>query len=208
MQSITDKIYIVDEEVSVDLPYDTFSLLGAMGEDRIFYRISENENLLTGYSEFPYKGTYGNVREPIFSDLDYLGDTYRIVATKFIVFEGKKERRLNIMLAQSQKIQNSVVTKISTNLSLLVLLFFIFALFVAYLSAKYTIKPINKFAKDVKQRRPTDLRKVSSDVPIELLPLSQSLNSFIGRFRTALRQTETFIAGRSSYPHTIGSCEI
>ena len=133
LQSITDKIYIVDEEVSVELPYDTFSLLGAMGEDRIFYRISENEKLLTGYSEFPYKGTYGDVREPIFSNLDYLGDTYRVVATKFIVFEGTKERRLNIMLAQSQKIQNTVVTKISTNLSLLVLLFFIFALFVAYL---------------------------------------------------------------------------
>ena len=65
----------------------------------------KNEKLLTGYSEFPYKGTYGDVREPIFSDLDYLGDTYRVVATKFIVFEGTKERRLNIMLAQSQKIQ-------------------------------------------------------------------------------------------------------
>ena len=31
LQSVTDKIYIVGEEVSVDLPYDTFSLLGAMG---------------------------------------------------------------------------------------------------------------------------------------------------------------------------------
>ena len=27
VQSVTDKIYIVDEQVSVDLPYDTFSLL-------------------------------------------------------------------------------------------------------------------------------------------------------------------------------------
>ena len=47
-----------------------------------------------------------------------------------------------------------------------------------------------------------DLSKVSSDVPIELLPLSQSLNSFIGRFRTALRQTETFIAEAAHHIRT------
>ena len=202
VQSVTDKIFTVDEEVSVDLPYDTFSLLGAMGEDRIFYRISEKEKLLTGYSEFPYEGMYGDIREPLFSDVDYLGETYRVVATEFVIFEGKKERRLHIMLAQSQKIQNSVLTNISTNLMLLVFLFFIFALFVAYLSAKYTIKPIHKFAMDVKQRRPADLSKVSSDVPIELLPLAQSLNSFIGRFRSALRQTETFIAEAAHHIRT------
>ena len=46
------------------------------------------------------------------------------------------------------------------------------------------------------------MRKVSSDVPIELLPLSQSLNSFIGRFRTALRQTETFIAEAAHHIRT------
>ena len=40
--------------------------------------------------------------------------------------------------------------------------------------------------------RSTDLSKVSSDVPIELLPLSQF--KFHYRFRSALRQTETFIA--------------
>ena len=132
VQSVTDKIYIVDEQVSVDLAYDTFSLLGAMGEDRNFYRISENGKLFTGYSEFPYEGTYGDIREPLFSDVDYLDETYRVVATEFIVFEGKKERRLYITLAQSQKIQNSVLSKISTNLILLVFLFFIFALFVFF----------------------------------------------------------------------------
>ena len=72
----------------------------------------------------------------------------------------------------------------------------------AYLTANYTIKPIDEFARDVKQRRPADLRKVSSDVPKELLPLSQSLNSFIGRFRSALRQTETFIAEAAHHIRT------
>ena len=30
LQSVVDKIYVLDDVVSVDLPYDTFSLLGAV----------------------------------------------------------------------------------------------------------------------------------------------------------------------------------
>ena len=66
LQSVVDKIYVLDNVVSVDLPYDTFSLLGAVGEDRIFYRISENGKVLTGYEGFPYNSAYGNVRDPEF----------------------------------------------------------------------------------------------------------------------------------------------
>ena len=51
-------------------------------------------------------------------------------------------------------------------------------------------------------RGPSDLRKVSSDVPSELLPLVHSLNGFISRFRTALRQTETFIAEAAHHIRT------
>ena len=40
--SVVDKIYVVDNIVSLDLPYDTFSLLGAIGEDRIFYQVKDD----------------------------------------------------------------------------------------------------------------------------------------------------------------------
>lgn len=202
LQSVVDKIYVIDQAVTVDLPYDTFSLLGAVGEDRIFYQILENGRLLTGYRDFPYAGSFGDVREPVFSNVPYQGEKYRVVAIEYSIFVEKIPRRLTLMLAQSQKIQDRVLTKISINLIFLVLLFFSFALFFAYLTANYTIKPINEFARDVKQRRPADLRKVSSDIPKELLPLSESLNSFIRRFRTALNQTETFIAEAAHHIRT------
>ena len=80
-----------------------------MGEDHLL-SVSENEKLLTGYGEFPYKGTYGDVREPIFSDLDYLGDTYRVVATKFIVFEGTKDG-VHLLFAQNQKFKIRLLQK-------------------------------------------------------------------------------------------------
>ena len=72
LQSVVDKIYVLDNVVSVDLPYDTFTLLGSVGEDRIFYRISENGIVLTGYKDFPYDGVYGNVRDPVFNNVNFI----------------------------------------------------------------------------------------------------------------------------------------
>ena len=46
VNSLVDNIYLIDSKVSLDLPYDTFSLLGAVGEDRIFYRVEENGKFL------------------------------------------------------------------------------------------------------------------------------------------------------------------
>ena len=46
------------------------------------------------------------------------------------------------------------------------------------------------------------MRKVSLDVPSELQPLANSLNEFISRFRSTLRQTETFIAEAAHHIRT------
>ena len=202
VQSIVDKISVVDDAVSLDLPYDTFSLLGAVGEDRIFYQIAENGRFLTGYEDFPYDGDFGDLREPVFGNIEYLGETFRFVAIENIIFFNDTARRLTIVIAQSQNFQASVQTQISNNLLLVTLALLLIAILVAYLTANLTIRPIDRFAMDVKQRGPTDLRKVSADVPIELLPLVQSLNGFISRFRSALRQTETFIAEAAHHIRT------
>ena len=71
----------------------------AVGEDIIFYQISKNGKLLTGYGDFPYEGRYGDVREPVFSNIHHLGEKYRVVAIEYSVFAGRAARRLSIILA-------------------------------------------------------------------------------------------------------------
>ncbi|MDC3311771.1 sensor histidine kinase [Alphaproteobacteria bacterium] len=202
IQSLMDKIYVVENTISVDLPYDTFSLLGSVGEDIIFYRIDENGVFLTGYDDFPMPKKFGNIQEPAFTNMEYLGETLRIVAIENIVFAMDKQHKLRIIIAQSQNFQKSVANKISANLFLITLFFFLTAILFAFLTANLTIRPIARFAQDVKMRGPQNLRKVSEDVPTELKPLAQSLNEFISRFRSTLRQTETFIAEAAHHIRT------
>ena len=202
LQSVIDKIYVVENNISIDLPYDTFTLLGAIGEDRIFYRIDKNDIFLTGYQDLPMTVKFGDIQEPQFSNIIYKDETFRIAATEIVVFVMEKSYELKIMIAQSQNFQKSVATKISSNLLIITLLFFMIAILFAFLTANLAIKPIDIFADDVKLRGPKNLRKVSLDVPSELQPLANSLNEFISRFRSTLRQTETFIAEAAHHIRT------
>ena len=40
LNSISEKFYIDKDELSLDLPYDTFSLIGSISDDKIFYKLS------------------------------------------------------------------------------------------------------------------------------------------------------------------------
>ena len=70
------------------------------------------------------------------------------------------------------------------------------------ITSNFAIQPIDKFARDLKLRQPTDLKNITSKVPQELVPLTKSLNGLLDRFRTALRQTETFIAEAAHHIRT------
>lgn len=66
--SIVDKLYAEGKEISLDLPYDTFSLLGAIGEDRVFYKISNDKLSITGYDDLPTVSKPGSLLRPTFEE--------------------------------------------------------------------------------------------------------------------------------------------
>ncbi|NJM84578.1 MAG: hypothetical protein HC844_20980 [Tabrizicola sp.] len=51
--SIAEQLRGTDQGVDLDLAYSTFSMLGAIGEDRLFYRILIGNETVTGYDDLP-----------------------------------------------------------------------------------------------------------------------------------------------------------
>ena len=200
--SIINKIYVIDGQVSVDLPYDTFSFLGAIGEDTIFYRLEENGQVITGYNDLLYKGSFGSLQEPELSNQKFNNISLRVVAIENTVFVNNEPRVLRIIIAQSKNFQSTVLSNISNNLVGVTLAFFILTMALSLITSNFAIQPIDKFARDLKLRQPTDLKNITSKVPQELVPLTKSLNGLLDRFRTALRQTETFIAEAAHHIRT------
>ena len=70
--SIIKKIRVEQDEIYVDLPYDTFSILGSMKDDKVYYRFDLNNEFLTGYEDLPTQNPYGEIREPYFDTIKYL----------------------------------------------------------------------------------------------------------------------------------------
>jgi len=202
LNSIIDKFYTSNKDISLDLPYDTFSLLGAISEDKLFYKIDYNDKFLTGYQKFPMVLKYGNLRKPIFYNLIFENEKIRVAAIKHSIYVNGKKNLLFIKIGQTLNFQSSISSQITNNLLLIILIFMVLSIILVLLATRIALQPITLLANDLNKRKPNDLTLVKNNVPIELAPLILSLNSFVKKFRGVLRTTETFVAEAAHHIRT------
>ena len=156
---------------------------------------SDNNNIfLTGYSDLPKAKKYGTSREPFFQTIEFKGEKIRVAAIEKVLSINGRETNLRVMIGQTKNLQNTILSNVTNNMLIIVSVFFLLAIFLAFFSINAALRPVKLLAKVVSKRGPQDLRKVEYPTPKELAPLVKSLNGFIIRLKTTLRQTETFIS--------------
>ena len=200
--SILEKVRISDGALFFDLPYDTFTILGSIGEDRIFYRIDANSTFLTGYEDLPISDTYGDERTPAFASIDYRGGILRLAAIEKPVLVEGQSIRIRVLIGQTSNFQAQLLSQLTENLLIIVLSFCLFVGLLALLTVNSMLNPIRRLADAVDRRGPNDLRQVDHPTPQELEPLLNALNDFISRLNGALKQTEIFIAEAAHHIRT------
>ena len=187
--SILDGVRLVDGRIDVDMPYSSLSMLDSVTDERVFYAIYLDGNLLTGYSEL-IELQINSPMVPVFSSGILFDVDVRIVTVRRQI--GKNE--VVVSVAQTLNGQIKVLRNIS-RISLGVGFgFFVLSAILAFLIAETTIKPLNRLALSVSRRGPDELRPVSAPVPSEMLPLVKSLNNFMTRLKLSLQRSEEFIA--------------
>ena len=187
--SILDGVRLVDGRIDVDMPYSSLSMLDSVTDERVFYAIYLDGNLLTGYPEL-IEVQINSPMVPVFSSGILFDVDVRIVTVRRQI--GKNE--VVVSVAQTLNGQIKVLRNIS-RISLGVGFgFFVLSAILAFLIAESTIKPLNRLALSVSRRGPDELRPVSAPVPSEMLPLVKSLNNFMTRLKLSLQRSEEFIA--------------
>ena len=187
--SILDGVKLVDGQTDVDMPYSSLSMLDSVTDERVFYAIYLDANLLTGYPEL-IKLQTNTAMVPVFSFGTLFDVDVRIVTVKRQI--GKNE--VFVSVAQTLNGQIKVLRNIS-NIALGVGFgFFVLSAILAFLIAESTIKPLNRLTLSVSRRGPDELRPVSAPVPSEMVPLVNSLNNFMTRLKLSLQRSEEFIA--------------
>lgn len=192
--SIMDSVSVQADEITVDIPYAALSMLGNVSNDRVFYRVSTRDDVLTGYENLPTTSQSVRSGHSAFDTLTYKGDSIRMVTSLRRLSLNSAPADIIISVAQTREGQAAQLARLSRSAMQLGLGFFLVATILAIWAAQSSIRPLKQLTEAVSRRGPKDLRPVQRPVPSEMIPLVSSLNRFIGRLRVSLTRSEDFIA--------------
>lgn len=182
-------------EVRLELPYSAFSMLGAISEDRVFYRVATGDTFLTGYDDLPVPteqiSSGGRV---IFDTGVYSGEEVRMATVSRLVLAGTQPVSVKVTVAQTRGGVASISAELSQLAAFLSVAFFLVAVSLSAFAARTSLKPLNEIAAAVSRRGPSDLRPLRRVAPTELAPLMTSLNRLMDRLGQSIRSAEDFIA--------------
>ncbi len=194
--SISDSLRMERGRIVVDIPYSAFSMLGAVSEDRIYYRIDVDGITETGYEDLPVVPALSGSgdEQPFFASRVYRENDIRTVTVKRTMSTVGAPVDVHVIIAQTQSGFAQVASHVFSIATAIGAVFFVLAILLCLLAAQNALRPLTAITRAVRKRGPEDLSPVEKKVPAEVYPLVAALNSFIARLDTALQRADEFIA--------------
>ena len=179
--------------VEMDIPYASFSMLGTVTDDRVFYVIYQDEKVLSGYEHLPLAALTSDGAS-IFQSTTFMNTPVRQVIASRVLIGVDQRTRVTASIAQTQDSLSGTLSQISRNAAVFGIGFFALAALLSVWAASTTMGPLKRLADSVARRGPQDLSPVAKPVPSEMVPLVSSLNNLMSRLDKSLKQSEEFIA--------------
>ncbi len=200
--AIAEQLSASEGEVLIDIPYSAFSMLGAISEDRVFYRIDSDRTTITGYEDLPLPREVNARTAPQYYSSRFRDSDIRAVALERLITVDNLPVSVIIAVAQTRRGQDAITARVANTAAALGIGFFLVAGFMSWLATRSTVRPLHDVAGAIGRRGAHDLRDLKSPIPSELAPLVNSLNGFIARLRDALHRNETFMAEAAHHVRT------
>jgi two-component system sensor histidine kinase TctE len=191
--SILDAAAIRNGSVELDFPYSAFSILNTPSDDRVFYAIHRDDTLLSGYEFLPQPPEKNGAQHTFFTTTFHEA-TVRIAQASRVLVGENLRTEVFVTVAQTQDALSVTLNRISRNVALFGIGFFLLAALLSFWATSLTIDPLTRLTTSITRRGPQDLTPVSKPVPIEMVPLVVSLNSLMERLDQSLQRSEDFIA--------------
>ena len=200
--AIAEELRSVEGGAELELSPGTFSMLAAMGEERIFHRLDLGGHAVTGYADLPLPTATPTALTAVFYNAPYRDAELRLAAVGRSLMIDNRPTPVLVIVAQTREGQRAIAQQLANRAAALGLAVFLIAVPLSLLAAGTLLRPIARLAEAVSRRGGHDLRPVHHRAPAELQPLVEQLNAFIARLRTTLTQTETFIAEAAHHIRT------
>lgn len=193
VSSIIDEVRVERDDIAVDIPYSSLSMLGSISDDRVFYRISVDGETLTGYDDLPARHSIVPNDRPVYWTEHYRKNEIRLSTQVRQLFYQGRTHLIAVTVAQTRNGQALITSRIANTAAAFGLGFFVLASTLSWIAASNALRPLNRIRQSLQRRGPQDLRPMATEAPREIVPLLGALNSFMDRLRNALNRTEDFI---------------
>ena len=197
-----EQLRSVEGGAELELSPGTFSMLAAMGEERIFHRVDLGGLAVTGYADLPRPPHLPGTLAPLFYSAPYRDADLRLAAVARSLMIDNRPVPVLVIVGQTREGQRAIAQQLANRAAALGLAVFLVAVPLSLLASGSLLRPIGRLAEAVGRRGGHDLRPVRHPAPTELQPLVEQLNAFISRLRATLLQTETFIAEAAHHIRT------
>jgi two-component system sensor histidine kinase TctE len=120
--SIAETLRSEGGEIRLDLPYAAFSMLGAISDDRVFYRVTAGAEVLTGYADLD--GPDVTPGEVGFATLPYRNTSVRAVSVMRVVVSAGQAVPITVTVAQTRDGVQGIAAGLSRQAGLLSVMVF------------------------------------------------------------------------------------
>jgi two-component system sensor histidine kinase TctE len=124
VSSILQQTRSRDSNVDIDLPYDIFTMLGAISQDKVYYRVDLDGVFLTGYEDLAPLMDGPLSDRPLLTSQSFKGEHVRQATIMQSFLIDGQAKILRVTVAQTQLFQEAILREISRNASIIGLSFF------------------------------------------------------------------------------------
>lgn len=199
---VSESVTMLDGEVVVDLPWSAFETLASAPDDRVFYQVTDTENmLLTGYGDLPEIPddlvlqdpiTRRSVAPPVFYDATYSGEPVRFVIYSRLLTETHYTGYVRIQIGQTMLARDELAEEITWRAIQLILPFILVGFSLVLLGIRQLLKPIKTLNNELACRTAPNLTPICAPVPVELQQLVNTINQFMQQLSNNLDQLKNF----------------
>ena len=192
VSSILDAAVVRDGLVEVDFPYASLSMLSTEFDDRVFYAIYQDDEVISGYDDLPRNNPAAGEASQ-YETVTFDGVPIRLASASRTLIGADTRTKIVVSVGQTQDALSGTLNQISQNVAFFGAGFFALAALIAFWATSTTFGQLQTLTTAITRRGPKDLRPVVKPIPAEMAPLVASLNSLMARLDQSLLQSENFI---------------
>ena len=193
--SILERVSVVADGPTVDLPHSALEILALAPDDRAFYAVrAARSGLLTGMPDLPPPPPDEAATAPRFYDAPHGGELVRfVVQDRQLNGPGGRER-VQVQVGQTRLARDAQARSLFVSAVAGLGAVSLIGLAFVWLAIRRALGPLALIERDLRARAPSDLSELALEPPREIESLIGSINGFITRLNASRDQSERFIA--------------